>query len=466
MIGSVCDAVSTNRAAVNKLIYRNRLRANTTGTLLEYSINGATIWHYFDPPHLIKSVRNNLLTKDLMHNVAFNESKFRPDGAIVWNDKNKQQRIASWKDIRDFYGFNDTGLFNLLPNVTYEHIYPVKRRMKVNLATQVFSGTFGRNMYVCSKRKKFTNDCLGTSAILLFFNELFDSVNGNDVAIPGKLIGAVTMESEHFNFWEYAIRMLNGMRFTENLTTGYPNKSDVCKQFVSTLMAFRRISEHLFGLGLETIGLRRLDQDGLENSFFKVRSYCGSNPKPNARDFRNAYTTSIFNNQTTSHSLNANCEDDKDKYLLPNLHVLFDTKSNDGSDSKNTDNTGECSVPQVVNIYDNAKHVKAADATDPFDITFAEDEAQNCISGKICKQLMKQFKCDCCLATVTPTTNKKSVKCVEHDIMRKQSSMDHIILPNVEFMKCIKAIIMNVQTTLPFVCSERNLMATLIAGMI
>lgn len=99
------------------------------------------------------------------------------------------------------------------------------------------------------------------------------------------------------------------------------------------------------------------------------------------------------------------------------------------------------------------------------DITFAEDEAQNCISGKICRELLEKNKCVSCFASVTVITNKKQ-KCIEHDIMRKQSSVDDTILPNVEFIDCIKIIISKVQKMLPFLCAEKNLMKKLLSGMI
>lgn len=198
MIGSVCDAVNTNVAAVNKLINPKCLKGNTKGMLLEYTINGSKIIHIFDPPHLIKSVRNNLLVKTVKHCVSFIETKFRPNGAIAWNEKSKVQRIASWTDIKDFYDFNNNhnGLFNLIPKITDEHIAPERRKMKVKLATQVFSGTYGRNMYLCSKRKQLSNNnCIGTAAILLFFNEVFDS---DGVPVPDTMKGAITPESKHF----------------------------------------------------------------------------------------------------------------------------------------------------------------------------------------------------------------------------------------------------------------------------
>lgn len=470
------DAVNTNRAAVNKLVNSNRLRGNTTGELLEYNVKGVKIWHYFDPPHLIKSVRNNLLVKNLTHIVSFNEAKFRPNGDIVWNDKNKQQRTASWNDILEFYKFNSSGVFNLIPKVTEEHINPVRRKMKVILATQVFSGTFGRNMYLCAKRKEFSNDCLGSAAVQLFLNALFDSVNGDDVVTSGKPKGAVTEESEHQKFWDYAIRMLDNMSFSENLITGKPNQSSVLKHFVSTLKGLRRICEHLFELNFKSIGLRRLNQDGLENYFFKIRSYSGSNQMPSSRDFRNSYTTSILNSQLTSHSINANCEADEDKYVVANLMELFaqknETESSSQSESKNIRGyVGHKQRDHVDNENKNYfKHdgVSTLDGNtgeeDSSDLRFPEDEAQNCVAGEICKQLLRKNKCASCHTTIIATTNKKG-KSIEHEIMRKQSSTDEIILPKVEIIHYIKIIISKLQTMLPVLCAEKNLEQKLLAGI-
>lgn len=460
MIGSVCDAVSTNRAAVNKLMGVKRQR-NTTGELLEYSINGDKIWHYFDPPHLIKSVRNNLLLKNLTHTVSFNETKFRSNGTISWNEKNKQQRTASWNDVRDFFVFNnkelESGLFNLIPKITDEHINPVRRKMKVSLATQVFSGTYGRNMYLCWKRKQFSNNCIGTAALLLFFNELFDSVNGDDVPIPDKLIGCLTATSKHFTFWEYAIQMLDTMKFSANLKSGKPNLSQVCKHWISSLKGLRRISEHLLELGFKTVALRRFNQDGLENHFFKIRNNCGSNPRPNARDFRNSYTTSIVNNRLSiSTSLHANCEADNDQYMIQSLQTLFSQPSDSHTESKkSTDDSKHVNLE----VKSTSKNKMEASL-----VSFPEDEALNCVSGKICKQLLQKMKCDACTVTVVATTTKKQ-KIVEHDVMRKQSSPDEIVLPKVEFINGIKTIVSEIKKKLPLLCAEKNLMQKMLSGM-
>ncbi|KAJ6648199.1 DNA transposase THAP9 [Pseudolycoriella hygida] len=459
IIGSVCDAANTNRAAVNKLINPKWRKGNTAGSLLEYTIHGSKIWHIFDPPHIIKSVRNNLLVKNLKHTVSFNELKFKSNGKIIWNEKNKKLRTASWKDVVDFYHLNNSGeMFNLIEKISEEHINPT-RKMKVSLATQVLSGTFGRNMYLCSKRKQFSNDCIGTAAILLFFNELFDSVNGDSAPIAGKLIGSLSKHSNHFAFWDYASRMLDTMKFSENLLTGKPNKSSVCKDFIPTLRGLRQISEYAFELGIETIGLRRLNQDGLENHFFKICNYCGSNQRPNARDFRSSYTTSILNSQLTSHSLNANCEPDVDAYMLQNLQTLF-TQAEPAQTTLASD-SADGATQKAWGVA--AALVGTSNGCDDEDNTFCEDEAMNCLSRKICITLLKKFKCTYCSGTVIITDKEKSR---DHDIMLKQSFADAESLPSVKFMAYIKIIVSDVKKMLPVSCAEKNLTKTLLSGLI
>ncbi|KAJ6642587.1 DNA transposase THAP9 [Pseudolycoriella hygida] len=458
VVGSVCDAVNSNMAAVKRLINPKCVRGIMLGKLLEYTVRDATICHYFDPPHLIKSVRNNMMVKNLNHTVSFNEAKFRPNGVLAWNKKNKQHRSASWSDLRDFYRFNNTGaFFNLIPKITDEHLYPTRHKMKVKIATQVFSGTVGRNMYLCWKRNVFKNNCIGTAAILLFFNELFDSVNGGDVPDPETLTGALTVKSKHFDFWDYAIRMLESMKFSDNLKTGKPNRSNVFKHFTSTLKGIRRISERLFEAGIQSISLRRWNQDGLENHFGIIRSLCGSNTKPNARDFRSAYSTSIINNLLTDNSLNANCEPDDDKPMLQNLQILFNsqqlTVEKLGEEESADSATGKQKFMAIVKMLNEKERMSHTN--------FLEAEAQNCISAKICETLLVKMKCKDCATTVIHHTKDKRI---EHDIIRKQSSVGEIILPKVEFIDCIKAWICKVLMILPHLCAEKNLSSLLIAG--
>lgn len=81
------------------------------------------IVHLFDVPHLIKCIRNNLLTKDL---------NFSIDGV---------QRKAKWEHIVQLYNA-DSAIpdSKMLPRLSDRYVIPNNiAKMKVKCATQVFS---------------------------------------------------------------------------------------------------------------------------------------------------------------------------------------------------------------------------------------------------------------------------------------------------------------------------------------
>lgn len=133
VISTICDQGATNSAAINILIndtkayyWKNNKEYNGDFYEVEYKFGNSTelikIFHLFDPPHLLKGIRNNLLTK----NVSFDM-----DG----------EKVASWRDIMNLYEL-DSGIpdVKMLPRLTKEHVVPNEiRKMKVRNAAQVLS---------------------------------------------------------------------------------------------------------------------------------------------------------------------------------------------------------------------------------------------------------------------------------------------------------------------------------------
>lgn len=83
------------------------------------NISGHDLSIFFDPPHLLKGIRNNFINKD-----------------ILWGNK-----IASWKDILSIYELDcKLGHTRAMPKLTAYHVDPTKiKKMKVSIATQVLS---------------------------------------------------------------------------------------------------------------------------------------------------------------------------------------------------------------------------------------------------------------------------------------------------------------------------------------
>lgn len=93
----------------------------------------------FDPPHLIKGIRNNLLTKDL-----------------IINSDATEKRIASWDVIKTAW-IMDKKMNTIRPQlqkITKELIIEDKiKKMRVKYATQVFSGTVASCIETLTRHK-------------------------------------------------------------------------------------------------------------------------------------------------------------------------------------------------------------------------------------------------------------------------------------------------------------------------
>ena len=128
VVATTCDQGATNMAAINALINETKQQYLRNG--IEYTggffeVEGEIIYPLFDPPHLIKGIRNNLLSKDLQYEM---------DG---------KKRIAKWSHLVALYkrGPGYKGV-RMVPKLTARHVIkPLIPKMKVKYATQIFSKT-------------------------------------------------------------------------------------------------------------------------------------------------------------------------------------------------------------------------------------------------------------------------------------------------------------------------------------
>lgn len=117
VVATICDQGSTNQSSINTLCLKTQ-HANYKS----FEINGHEIVPLYDPPHLLKGIRNNFLTKDVHFTIK------------------EQGKVAKWKHIVQLYeldhGDEDT---KIIPKLTDFHVYPHKiKKMKVSYCTQVF----------------------------------------------------------------------------------------------------------------------------------------------------------------------------------------------------------------------------------------------------------------------------------------------------------------------------------------
>lgn len=299
----ICDQGTTNVTAFKKLYAETNEYFNSIGEenkLFGVLINNIEIIPMYDPPHLLKGMRNNFFKYHL-------HFKWRQN--IV--------ETAKWEHIRHMYeveGMEDDD-YKLCKNLTINHINNTKK-MKVSMAAQIFSN----NVAAVMKRMAMGNTELTTKGLpkeaestaefLLFMDKAFDSVNGSTVkAKHGKLLRcAVSKGSIHREFWNEAIKVFSTVEFfTENKNKIVP---PTVKNWIHTLKAFSYLWDQLQKEGVLFLCSRNLNQDPLENFFGSIRSHGVRNVNPNVTSFVNSFKSLIINNMLSNHSLSSNCEKD------------------------------------------------------------------------------------------------------------------------------------------------------------
>lgn len=117
VVATICDQGSNNQAAINKLIAESKVESESKGTpynKLGFLINNKEIVPLYDVPHLIKGIRNNLLTKDLHY-----------------EDEDGVRKVATWKHIVNLYELDNFDNVHMLP-LTDQHVIAEKmNKMKV-----------------------------------------------------------------------------------------------------------------------------------------------------------------------------------------------------------------------------------------------------------------------------------------------------------------------------------------------
>ena len=111
VVALVCDQGSNNRSFIQ----------HPEKVIIErpYIMHGnKQVFVFYDPPHLLKNVRNNLKKADLRVG----------------------EKIVSWQHIVDFYNIDKMQMIQMAPKLKERHIeLPPFSAMRVNLAAQVLS---------------------------------------------------------------------------------------------------------------------------------------------------------------------------------------------------------------------------------------------------------------------------------------------------------------------------------------
>lgn len=147
-------------------------------------VHGKLILTLFNPPHLLKSVKKNLLK-----HIRFEGSK-----------------VAKWAVISNFYSFDKQGRYKSAPKLTDEHVY-VRNKMKVRYAAQVFSHTVAASLCLLQTNSA-SEDYSGTSDFVGEMDSLFDIVNSQSLTHTKELARAITQSSRHITVLDEKLKFV------------------------------------------------------------------------------------------------------------------------------------------------------------------------------------------------------------------------------------------------------------------
>lgn len=452
MVVSVCDQIAVNVTAINCLISLGySVKKMSNGQLIQYTIKNTMITHIYDASHLVKGCRNNLLTKNLTHFISQDD--------IISEEK----KIASWTDVKDFYKYYQKSSSQLLTKITDEHIRPQQLKMKTSLATQIFSNTFGST--IINYSNKFERDISGTGEILIFFNDVFDSINGAGDVIQNSMKGSISRRSSHLSYWHCAISAIEKMEWVikekdeevavkekkhtkeGKKTRKQPQVGDICHRskvldnIISTLKGLIFITEKLLNEGLDHFSPRRLNSDGLENYFGNAKSICLAPKSPTPRQFKSAFSTLFFDNSPSLHSPGSNCEKDDDIPLLQSTTLLLEVNESVADDNNENRNDGDDETNGLSSAF-----------THCFMNAYPEDEAISYTAGRICKKMKAKVKCPSCISTLEASNKDNAV-------------VDTVTMFNISsrlLLSIVKNTVTKVEEILPSICFEKKLSNTLV----
>lgn len=171
-------------------------------------LNGQSIVPIYDASHLIKGIRNNLLTKNMIYETA------------------SEQKIVKC----EFYQQVDAadksfGELRLLDKLTKEHINPDKiKKIRVKSATQIFSHSVAVATEHLVSRGDLPTECRNLITNTLLLDNLFESLNVSLHVPNGKVYKlSVKKHSSHYQLSRDAKYVLKTVRFFANKKNLYHN---------------------------------------------------------------------------------------------------------------------------------------------------------------------------------------------------------------------------------------------------
>lgn len=370
IIATVCDQAPTNIGALNLL---KTLNGQPTDDNFFFGHENQKVYIMYDVPHLFKSIRNNF----------FNGGIFKLNNSIA-----KWQHLEEAEELNRNNFLNFTKLTKTVVKPTY------KIKMRVKYAAHALSNTTAAILKMMAWRHDKSDEVLQTAAVVEELDKLFDCTNGpsSHKDIKRGIRQNVSKDSNHIEKWNYYKDILKKGEFLNDKMQ--PLRNVRClKGFEMSLQSLKDIWSTLQSKpGFHYLNLRQLNQDSLENFFGLIRQHSPTNKNPTCTHFVAAMKTSIISGLLAPHTFGANCEDDRNNFLLDTYKDIMESeeKKSSGITPDYTEVEDESSFPvlsipeETLNKYEN-------------DLCSFQEQPIVYVSGYIASKLTQNSSCMECI---------------------------------------------------------------------
>ncbi|CAI6369764.1 unnamed protein product [Macrosiphum euphorbiae] len=370
---TVCDQGTNNQSALKLL--------NVSEDKPYFFIDENKIFAIFDVPHLVKSIRNNLI------------------GSVF----KKDDKEISYTDIIDTYQVDKKNKKSrALLKITDAHIFPNSfQKMRVKFATQVFSHSMASTMRTCIQTKQLQNkNAQDTADFVDFMNKLFDCLNSR------------TLLSN--NPYNCALSDVGKVKpFLMKASTYFTNMHKYKKGKMSRPPCFNGITQTINGIlnlfeeekqnGILFLLTNRFNQDILENLFSIFRQKGGYNKNPTARTLRTSFRSNCIFSLVTSKGTNckANIEDLDEIQLQEQVSLVVELppqdplSSSSSSSSSPTPSTLSSPTPSSLSLLTSTS-LNNIEIKEEEPITL-EDCSVLYFAGYLAHRCIAQFNCTNCI---------------------------------------------------------------------
>ncbi|KAL8611174.1 hypothetical protein ACOMHN_064464 [Nucella lapillus] len=345
-----------------------------------------------DPPHLIKNLRNNFMTKYI---------SFSWDG---------EKMIAKWCHLQELFSLETSGgSIRAAPKLKECHFtLPRGKKMKVILACQIFSHSVAAALKLYVSKSLMSEAALQTACFVETVNSMWDFVDSHSLSAPvgKKPVTRSDFEGDQVRFASFS-NFVERWCFTnpknDKLASNIPSN----KGWLLVLSAMKGLSQKLIMEEevLTHLCLRKCNQDHVENLHSQIRGYNGFNDHPTLPAYVNALRCLSCSSQTSelfdkTISAGANCQPDGEHGHHP---IVNPCTADVECDAENADHAD----PIETNSFSCENNLFSSSFTDSeMELPPVESDIVQYIAGAVVRKFKQKNNCPLCVEKFTISANE------------------------------------------------------------